>query len=1130
MRNLKRALSLMLSAALIIGMMVISAGAVSAGDFTDADEITNEEAVSVLASLGVITGKDDGSYDPAGTITRAEMTTIICRILNGGTDPNLSSTVVNTFSDTANHWAAGYIEFCVASGIVAGRGDGTFDPDGTVTVAEGAKMMLVALGYYADVEGLTGANWQINTDVLANQKGLYNGMSMASTSENLTRDNAAQMGYNLLDLNTISYDYIIGTDGSTVTTQPQAKKNDDTVLEEYFNAVRVEGVVTGNEMAVLNGSGSHLDAERTRINVTNYGDGDGEQDAFSGNLTIVSSTGLDELGRTVDVFVKASSSSSRATIIGSVIVTEDNTVVTDYSGDALSKVADDNNLNLVPGSTLVAQNYGGADAYSASTAVTNDATRGVEKILIDNDGDSDLDYVLMNTYSFGKVTSYITSGDGSIVVSTKPQDLTASDKDDVVGFDDVAKDDYVIAAKIGGRVHVEKAESVTGSLDSYRVDGTNSTKLEVDGTNYDVSWIDGYTAGTDDIKAAKTYGSDTTLDVEATFYLGKGGYVVAVGDAEESAYNYALVMATGSDINDQVKVMLSDGTIGTYTLSSSGVQLGSVKKGQVYSYTLSGSTIKLTAVASENTDSTTAGNYASFSKGKTAVSTGDTNETSYATANTVFFYVDGTKGATIGNNDVDVYTGYNAAPSLLANKATADVYRNSSTRAVAVVFWGDGITTGNVEDLIYLTSTGNKNSDRMLADAFIAGSADLSEDVEIALSGNTTKEIPQVYTVNADGYYELSNVDSSNIKSDVTVISASSSTFVLNDGSELKITSDTLLIDDSDYLDDPTAELGAGPDLNDKLAYVVYTLDGSTPDEAKMVVVKNTNSTDDDTTGVISEGGITAPAGVDMTVNTNEETRTTTVKMSGTNVDATVPTADISDMSALFTGSAALAGDFSTSGKLNAGYSIVTIDVLSSVPTAAQYKITQVNPALNTAYPGSFTSGTKTATYSYNDLTDGYSMFLLSGQGASLTIAPLDVAGNPLNDQAATIIISNTATFGEAPAPSVSMGAATSQGATVDGSSKALTAGQTVTAKVTGFDDGTSDSVKFTVTPSGSETISNLKVKVGNGTATDYTGTTADNIDLGSAAGEITVVITLTSTLNGTSTDYTYTVTITAEV
>ena len=849
MRNLKRALSLALAAVMVLGLMIVGAGAVGVDDFTDADEITNREAVSVLTSLGVITGKDDGSYDPSGTITRAEMTTIICRILNGGTDPQLSSTVVNTFSDTVNHWAAGYIEFCVASGIVAGRGDGTFDPNGTVTVAEGAKMMLVALGYDADVEGLVGSSWQINTNVLANQKGLYSGMEMASTSENLTRDNAAQMGYNLLDLNTITYSYIIGTDGGTVTTKPQANDKNDTVLEEYFNAVRVEGVVTGNEMAVLTASskGGHLDADRTRIAVTNYGDGDGEQNAFNGTLTIVAPTGLEELGRTVDVFVKASSSSSRATIIGSVIVTEDNTVVTDYSGDTIAKVADNNNLNLVTGETQTALNYGQLADYTASVA--GNGTRGVEKILIDNDGDSDLDYVLLNTYSFGKVTSYVTSGDGSIVVSTKPQDLTASDKNDVVGFDDVAKDDYVIAAQIGGRIHVAKAETVTGSLDSYRttaVDGsTYTTKLEVGGTNYDVSWIDGYTQGTDNIQAAKTYGSDTTLDVEATFYLGKGGYVSAVGDAKENAYNYALVLAKGSDINDQVKVVLSDGTIGTYTLSSSGEALGAVNKGEVYSYTLNGNTIKLTKVSTNNPDyvDNGSGKTATFTKGKTTVSTGNASEAaSYATANTVFFYVDGTKGSTIGNNDVDVYTGYNAAPTLLSGKATADIYRNSATRAVAVVFWGTGITTGNVEDLIYLTSTGNKNSDRMLADAYIAGSADLSKNVEIALSGQTAKETPYVYTVNADGYYELSPVDSGNYKKDVTVVSASSNTFVFNDGSkdyEVKITSDTLLIDNSEYLDNATAELGAGPDVNDKLAYVVYSKDGSNPDEAKMIVIKN---------------------------------------------------------------------------------------------------------------------------------------------------------------------------------------------------------------------------------------------------------------------------------------------------
>ena len=59
---------------------------------------------------------------------------------------------------------------------------------------------------------------------------------------------------------------------------------------------------------------------------------------------------------------------------------------------------------------------------------------------------------------------------------------------------------------------------------------------------------------------------------------------------------------------------------------------------------------------------------------------------------------------------------------------------------------------------------------------------------------------------------------------------------------ELKITADTLLVDDSAYLDDPTAELGAGPQEGDKLAYVLYDLDGSDPDTAKLVVVKNAKS------------------------------------------------------------------------------------------------------------------------------------------------------------------------------------------------------------------------------------------------------------------------------------------------
>ena len=45
MRNLKRTLSLVMAMALIVGMMVVSASAVSS-DFNDSAEITNTEAVS----------------------------------------------------------------------------------------------------------------------------------------------------------------------------------------------------------------------------------------------------------------------------------------------------------------------------------------------------------------------------------------------------------------------------------------------------------------------------------------------------------------------------------------------------------------------------------------------------------------------------------------------------------------------------------------------------------------------------------------------------------------------------------------------------------------------------------------------------------------------------------------------------------------------------------------------------------------------------------------------------------------------------------------------------------------------------------------------------------------------------
>ena len=87
MRNLKRALRLALAFVMVMSMMVVGAGAVSIDDFSDKDQIVNTEAVMTMVSLGVINSKDDGSYDPTGIVTRAEMAKLIAVTLNGGKDP-----------------------------------------------------------------------------------------------------------------------------------------------------------------------------------------------------------------------------------------------------------------------------------------------------------------------------------------------------------------------------------------------------------------------------------------------------------------------------------------------------------------------------------------------------------------------------------------------------------------------------------------------------------------------------------------------------------------------------------------------------------------------------------------------------------------------------------------------------------------------------------------------------------------------------------------------------------------------------------------------------------------------------------------------------------------------------------
>ena len=849
MRNLKRALSLALASVMLIGMMVVGASAANYDDFSDKDKIVNKEAVSTLVELGVIAGKDDGTYDPTGIVTRGEMAKMICVVLNGGKDPSLGNVTKYSYTDTVGHWAAPYIEYCAIRGIVAGKGDGTFGPNETVTGSQAAKMLLVAAGYQSAIEGFTGANWEVNTNVRANAVGLYDGLDI-NPSQGLTRDSAAQMVYNILDVEQVTYKYTMVANGDgTFTSVTEIDKTADnkTVLEDKFGAVKVEGVVVANEVADLNSSkkndnkvlvGSALDAGKTKIVITNGGK-DEDQNEYTGTQTFKVSTGLDQLGRTVRLYVKTGSSAANAKVFGSVIVTDDNKVVTDASDDSINSVADDNSLDIVSG-TKVATNYADLTDLS-SDAAKADGTHGVQKILIDNNDDGDVDYVLLTTYVFGKVTGKSTSSDGSLTVNySGAATLSVDDKDDVVGFDDVAKNDYVLAAFIGGKLHVQKAESVTGTLDAY-----TSTSLTVDGTKYTVSAVGCYKSTSDDITPAKGYASKSELDKDATFYLDVNGYIVAVGAPEASAYDYAYVWGSeaGSSIGtDRVKVTLSDGTKATYDLdddSDIDIEDDGDFEGQIFAYKVSGNEIKLTKPAGKTAE----GEKVVFEKGKTTVdglTTAD-GQTKFANKNTVFFYVTTkTTGKVTKIDSVDVYTGYSAAPDVdKEDNASAFAAYNKGGKMVAVAITSSAFNSTDLSDHVFIYKKDRTFTDYTEVRGFLAGMD--QANIELKVSDNSNVDAADavdgqiyLYTKDSDGYLKLKEAGDNLITVNGKPTNVSSSSVVVK-GKEYAVTSKTVLIDNTDNPGTPSATLGAAPEDDDVITYMLVD-----DDEILMMVIDNT--------------------------------------------------------------------------------------------------------------------------------------------------------------------------------------------------------------------------------------------------------------------------------------------------
>jgi|GEM_PF-1202377 len=104
-----------------------------------ASEVQEEEGQMEVKRLApYIQGYTDGTFKPNAPVTRAQMATMLARFLTNGDMP---TTTNSSFEDTINHPSKDAIEVVKQAGLFNGQTETTFNPNGTITRAQMAKVV-----------------------------------------------------------------------------------------------------------------------------------------------------------------------------------------------------------------------------------------------------------------------------------------------------------------------------------------------------------------------------------------------------------------------------------------------------------------------------------------------------------------------------------------------------------------------------------------------------------------------------------------------------------------------------------------------------------------------------------------------------------------------------------------------------------------------------------------------------------------------------------------------------------------------------------------------------------------------------------------------------------------------------
>lgn len=200
--RLKRVLSTLLALALLAALAVVPGGAVSSS-FSDISDSSIAVNADVLRLMGVVDGVGGNRFNPGGSLTRAEFCTMVVKFLGKGDEVPLHATRTIFTDVTAEHWALGYVNLAASltvgaegnkSSLITGVGDGRFEPDSKISLAQAATILIRVLEYSSQQAG---AVWPQSYMNLAQAIGLTDGVT-AGTYDNITRAQAAQLFANAL--------------------------------------------------------------------------------------------------------------------------------------------------------------------------------------------------------------------------------------------------------------------------------------------------------------------------------------------------------------------------------------------------------------------------------------------------------------------------------------------------------------------------------------------------------------------------------------------------------------------------------------------------------------------------------------------------------------------------------------------------------------------------------------------------------------------------------------------------------------------------------------------------------------------------------------------------------------------